>query len=146
MAMEFIATVATISSFVTLVEFSTKLVSRTVEISRSGDGALDSNNAIQNAADHLLLLKNEVEGAADSAGDMTLKNLCKDLTLSATKLMDALKPLKASGGKWNTVYKAVRSLWSREEIQDLERQLASLRAQMNLHINVKIRQGLTCAL
>lgn len=146
--MELIVAVGLVSSVVQLVEFSSSLISKTVEIYRSSDEILDENNAIKLAADHLVLLKDEVEGAASSAGDIALQNLCKAVTGAASELHAALQKLKVQGskGKWKSMRKALRSVWSKEEVQGLERRLASFREELNLHILVKIRQASTDSL
>jgi hypothetical protein len=137
--MEVLAAVGVISNVVQLVSFSSQVISKTIEIGRDADGALVENTAIQSAADHLVLLKDEVETSAKSTGDSALEKLCQDVTTTSSDLIAALQKLKAGGGKWKTIRKALRSVWSKDKIHGLEHRLASFREELNLHIVVKIR-------
>jgi len=41
--------------------------------------------------------------------------------------------------EWESMRKALRSLWSKEKIQEIEKRLASFREELNLHIVVDLR-------
>jgi hypothetical protein len=139
--MEAWAVIGTVSSVVQLIDFTGELLTKSVQIYRSSDGALHENSAIQLATDHLLLLQREVEHRASSTADTALQSLCKAVTSAAADLLAALEKLKVYGspGKWKSIRKGLQSVWDKEEVRRLEHRLATFREELNLHVVVKIR-------
>jgi hypothetical protein len=141
--MEALAVIGLVGNIVQFVHFSGKLISRSTELYRSGEGPLAENIDTETATNHLVLLSSELKNAATAAGDSTLENLCKSCNTAAEKLLAALDQVKVKGEqrKWKSVRKALQSVWSKEEIGELERRLSKLREELNLHIVVDLRYG-----
>jgi hypothetical protein len=107
--MEVLATISTISSIVQLVDFSSKCVSKGIQLHQSGSEALDDNVAVEAALVHLVSLKNEVQSSATATSDVLLDQLCQSVTEAASDLQAVLETLKVHGTKsrWKTMRKAI---------------------------------------
>ncbi|KAF2498330.1 hypothetical protein BU16DRAFT_290004 [Lophium mytilinum] len=136
--------VAAVSSIVQLVSFSGICLSKTAEIYRSRTGILDTNADIELVTNHLILLKDEVEASATSAGDASLIDLCTAVATTSSELLGVLETLKVQAGKtkWKSLRKGIRSVWSKEKVLDLEHRLAFLRDQLSFHCVDQLRQKL----
>jgi len=91
---------------------------------------------------HLIELSTALQASAGSSqGDPALEKLCDCCNDVAKELLEALGKLKVDGkkGKWSSVRKALRSVWSKEEIDGIQKRLESFRDEMNLHIVVDLR-------
>jgi hypothetical protein len=139
--MEALAIIGLVGNIVQFVDFSGKLISKSTELYRSSEGALAENIDIEMATNHLVLLNSKLKDAAAATGDSALENLCKSCNTAAEKLLAALAKVKVNGQqqKWKSMRKALRSVWSKEEIGELERRLSKFREELNLHIVVDLR-------
>lgn len=139
--MEAWAAVACVSSVVQLVDFTARCISKTSELCRSSDGVLKSNSAIKDVTNRLDHLTKEVETTLSGTNDLELGSLCAGVRNAAGQLLEALTKLEVEGNKttWKSLRKAIRSIWSNEQILDLQRQLNRFRDQLNLYITVRIR-------
>jgi hypothetical protein len=52
--------------------------------------------------------------------------------------LDKVK-VKGKQDKWKSIRKALRSVWSKEEIEELEGRLARLKEELNLHVVIGLR-------
>jgi hypothetical protein len=139
--METLAVIGLVGNIVQFVEFSGKLISKSTEIYRSSEGALAENIDTETATNHLVLLNSKLQSAATTTGDGALESLCKSCGTAADELLAALDKVKVKGkqDKWKSIRKALWSVWSKEEIADLERRLARLKEELNLHVVVGLR-------
>jgi hypothetical protein len=139
--MEALAIIGLVGNIVQFVDFGGKLISKSTELYRSSEGALAENIDTETATNHLVLLNSKLKNAATATGDSPLENLCKSCNTAAEKLLAALDKVKVKGEqrKWKSVRKALKSVWSKEEIRELERQLSKLREELNSHIVVDLR-------
>jgi hypothetical protein len=139
--MEALAVIGLVGNIVQFVDFGSKLISKSIQLYQSSDGVLTENINMETATNHLFRLNNKLENAANSTGDKALQALCKSCGTVADELLGALDKLKVheEKKKWKSMRKALRSLWSKEKIQEIEKQLASFREELNLHIVVDLR-------
>ncbi|KAF2116983.1 hypothetical protein BDV96DRAFT_16670 [Lophiotrema nucula] len=142
--MEVIATIGVISSVVQLVDFSSRCLAKGVQLYQSTSGVLDENEAIGTALEHLVSLKDVVLNATASDADSALKELCQAVTGAALELAEALEKVKVKkapgeAARWRSMRKAIRSVWSKEKIRELEHRLEGLRLELSLHITFKTR-------
>ena len=130
-----------VGNIVQFVDFSGKLISKSTELYQSSEGALAANIDTETATNHLVLLNNKLKNAATTTGDGALERLCKSCGTAADELLAALDKVKVKGkqDKWTSIGKALRSVWSKEEIVELERRLAKFREELNLHVVVDLR-------
>jgi urease accessory protein UreF len=139
--METLAIIGIVGNIVQFVDFTGKLISKSTELYRSSEGALAENIDTKTATNHLVLLNSKLQNAATTAGDSALESLCKSCGTAADELLAALDKVKVKGkqDKWKSIRKALRSVWSKEEIEELERRLARLKEELNLHVVVGLR-------
>ncbi|KAF8536103.1 hypothetical protein BDD12DRAFT_749607 [Trichophaea hybrida] len=123
---ERLAAIGLVGNIIKFVDFSSKILSKTQQIYRSADGALSENIDTELVTNDLVKM---------SAGLRVSLNSC------AKELLDALEKLKADGRKrkWKSVRKALRAVWSKEEIDGIQKRLSSFRDEINLHIVVDLR-------
>jgi hypothetical protein len=86
-------------------------------------------------------LNNNLKDAAISTGDRALETLCQSCIATAKELLAALDKIKVKGekGRWESMRKALLSVWNKKDIEELERRLARIKEELNLHIVVDIR-------
>jgi hypothetical protein len=139
--MEALAIIGLVGNIVQFVDFSGELIAKSTELYRSTEGALAENIDIETATNHLVLLNSKLKNAATATGDSALESLCKSCNTAAEKLLAALDKVKVNGEqqKWKSMRKALRSVWSKEEIGELERRLSKFREELNSHIVVDLR-------
>ena len=139
--MDPLSTIGLVGNIVQFVDFGSKLISKSVELYQSTEGALDENLGAETATNHLKDLNEKLKNDAKSTGDTTLKDLCEACDQVARELLEALDKVKVKGKheKWKSIRKALRSVWSKEHIEELEQRLARLRAELNLHLIVDLR-------
>lgn len=141
--MEALAAIGLVGNIVQFIGFSGKLISKSVQLHHSSNGALQENVDIENAAKHLLQLNRKLKEAAISVDDGALQTLCLCCRESAIDLLEALDKIKVKGKqqqKWESVRKALRSVWSREEVKELEQRLGKIKDDLNFHVVVGLRQ------
>lgn len=139
--MEALVVIGLVGNIVQFVDFSGKLISKSTELYRSSEGALTENIDIETVTNHLVLLNSKLKSTANNTGDSTLEGLCESCGAAAEELLAALDKVKVKGkqDKWKSIRKALRSVWSKEEIADLERRLTRLKEELNLHVVVGLR-------
>jgi len=107
---------------------------------RSHNGALAENVDIEAATEHLAALSQKPEDDAVIVGDGALQSLSHSCQEAADDLLAALNTVKTNTHKkWESIRKALRSIWSKEKIRELEQRLASFKDELNLHVVVQIR-------
>jgi N-terminal domain on NACHT_NTPase and P-loop NTPases len=139
--METLAIIGLVGNIVQFVDYSGKLISKSTELYRSSEGALAENIDTETATNHLVLLNSKLQKAAATTGDSTIESLCKSCGTAADQLLAALDKVKVKGkqDKWKSIRKALQSVWSKKEIEELERRLARLKEELNLHVVVGLR-------
>jgi hypothetical protein len=139
--METLAIIGLVGNIVQFVDFSGKLISKSTELYRSSEGALAEHIDIETAINHLVLLNSKLKDAATTTGDGALESLCISCGTTADNLLAALDKVKVKDKqhKWKSIRKALRSVWSKEEIGNLERRLAMFREELTFHVVVDLR-------
>ncbi|KAF2463570.1 uncharacterized protein BDR25DRAFT_362751 [Lindgomyces ingoldianus] len=124
--MEALVAIGLVSNIVQIIDFSSKLLSNYRELYRSSVGAFAANVDIEAAATRLVLLNNRIEDSTTTTSDDALKRLCESCSSTADELLAALDTVKAEGrkDKWESIGKALRSVWAKEQIAALEERLA----------------------
>lgn len=139
--MDALAAVGLVGNIVQFIDFAGKLVSKTREGYCSADGALIEHADLETVAVDLLALIDKVTPHSDINSSASFNALCLSCTDIASELLAALDKLKVQGKKtkWRSFRKALRSVWTKEEIQSIEKQLSSFRDEINLHIVINLR-------
>jgi len=139
--MEVLAAVGLVGNIVQFIDFSGKLLAKSAELYRSGECALAENIDFETATNDLVLLSKKLKDGATVTGDKAFESLCLSCNTVADELLAALNKLKVKGKhqKWESMRKAIGSIRSKEDIEQLERRLSILREEINLRIVVNLR-------
>ena len=135
------------ANIVQLVDFASKLVSRSRETYQSADGALVENSELQAVTQNLQTLTGELHLSSkgqikDSSGaEKQLHDLCSGCTDATAQLLAALEKLKAKGDhkRWGSFRQALESVWKESEIQSLAIRLERFRRQIDTTLLVLLR-------
>lgn len=139
--MEALVIVGLVSNIIQIVDFSSKLLSVSKEIYRSSSGGLAAYADLETATTHLVSLNNKIKDSITVTSDDALKRLCESCSSITDELFAALNKVKVENkkDKWKSIRKALRSIWTKEQIAALEERLAKFREELNLHIVLNIR-------
>jgi hypothetical protein len=76
-----------------------------------------------------------------SSKERDLQSLWEECQQVADDLLAVLKGLKAQGikGKWNNIPQAIKSMWSQEQIDSLQKRLDGFRQQLIIAILLALR-------
>jgi hypothetical protein len=136
------------SSIVQLVEFSGKVLSKARDLDYSRhDMNPDAFTAVPR---DLLQLSEKLrdglriarQAEQPSESDKALEAICDGCIEISEKMLARLESLKIGegDGKWKLVLEAARIVWSRNELDELSRQLDAFRSQLQLQVFVHFRQ------
>jgi hypothetical protein len=135
------------SNVIQIVEFSSRLISRTREIYHSRDGQLQDHVILDDAATNLSALMTELRSIEvpkpkeQTAADRQLIQLRQDCKTIARELHDQLEQARAQGGhqKWQSVYQAIKSVYSENRIAAIQSRLDNIRKQLDTVLLVTLR-------
>ena len=94
--MDPITAVGLVGTVVQLIDFSSKIVSKSTELYRSGSGVLAENADIETVTAHLSKLNTQLKQST-AVGDPDLQVLCRACGDVADQLLAALAKLKVTG-------------------------------------------------
>jgi hypothetical protein len=139
--MEALVALGLVGNIVQFVDFSGKLISMSIQLYHSYDGTSVENVDVETATKHLMVLSEKLKDGATTAGDKALQSLCHSCQNAATDLLAALNKVKVKDRqqRWESVRKALRSVWSEKEIKGLEDRLAKFKEDLSLYIVVDLR-------
>ncbi|KAI9658401.1 MAG: hypothetical protein M1821_002534 [Bathelium mastoideum] len=156
--MEAIAALGIASNIIQFVDFGLKVVSKGNRIYRSNDGSLAEYNDLELVTNDLLILQKGIEQSleAPSLNDSDEdddKEAMKALLLASDKaaidLLQHLNMAKAQGRfrRWKSLRQALKSIWSKKEIEELSSRLSMLRDELQtrtiISLDATIRQSLS---
>ncbi|KAF2801832.1 uncharacterized protein BDZ99DRAFT_552523 [Mytilinidion resinicola] len=147
--MEPLSALSLATSVVQFVDFSSKLISGSIEIYKSTSGQLEQHNDLKAVTKSLSRLTAKLEKSdfatieQSSTNTEEIVNLCKDCRQTAKELTDILLKLKLQKAtKRESVVVALKSIWGREKLEDLQHRLDGYRQQLVLLILVALREDL----
>jgi len=122
-------------------QFSLDLFDRLKRIHQSSQGALPENIETGVIVCDLLKRVNDIKTWATLAGgntDEQLTYLSESCTTVAGELVSVLDRvrLKGTGKKWSTFKVALLSVWTRPQMEALQKRLDAIRQELQLHITV----------
>jgi hypothetical protein len=136
-------------TIVQFVDFGTKLISRSKELYQSVDGALGVNKELEKIVEDLskllvklqrpVRLKNTSSG--NDLDEDALESLCTACRNVANEMLKRLEGLKVNGnnGRWKCFGKALKSAWSRHELETLRRRLLAFENALRTRVLVGLR-------
>jgi hypothetical protein len=149
MAMESMSALSSALCCAQFVDYTSLMISGSAEICTSSAGELIDRTHLQDVANKLLVLSNDIQtsnGASSCDQFMPvqkeLTDLCEECSNMSRQLLSALIKLQFHGGqkeKWPSVRHALRSLWNQEQINMLQKRLDSLRRRIVFGSLVSLR-------
>jgi hypothetical protein len=135
------------SSLVQFVDFSAKIVSKGHRIFQSKGGSLSENDETETVAKRLRVmvqnLHSSLASTETSGEEQALGKLCDECIEVAEELNLELEKLKIPNDcrhrKWKSLRQALKSLWSKEKLESVEKRLGELDGQLKLHILILLR-------
>ncbi|KAL9035235.1 MAG: hypothetical protein Q9214_006679, partial [Letrouitia sp. 1 TL-2023] len=129
------------ASVVTLVQFTWDLFANSRAIYRSADGLPRNKAFIDGIAGDLSRLSKGISTDSAENAPNDLKILAKTCTDIAGELCSALRKLKVKGKRtrWACLRAALKDVWSGSEIEDIQRRLDNVRAQLQVRLTADIR-------
>jgi hypothetical protein len=130
-------------NIITFVDFTWKLLSGAHDIYRSHSGTSEGNELLQIIARDVSSLSNAVLAEQSSFEDSNLYGLATETKRVADEVVNALEKLKVQGTKsrWKSLRAALKDVWSREEIENLEQRLSKLQVQVSAHVQHLMGSG-----
>jgi hypothetical protein len=149
--MEAFAAIGAASAVLTFVEFGIKLVSKGKEYYESAEGVLADHAERSAVSSKLSDLTNRLSRSISSRGsgkkltpaEAALLEVTEDCQSTADEFIVALDELKVSGPnrKWKSFRQALKSIWKKEGLQQIEAKLDRLRQQVVIHLLVVMKYG-----
>jgi hypothetical protein len=150
--MDGLSALSVAASVAQFIEFGCGLFTKSKEIYNSTHGALLPQVEIEFATKRLVELSGRIEtsvslqtGPNPSAimEDRALRDICQACLSLSNQLLSKLNTLKVADGQRNRGYKsfrqALKSVWSKREIDDLAERLNVLRQDLDAHVLVSLR-------
>lgn len=142
------------SNVVQLVSFSSSLITGTLELYTSVDGAKKVNRELEVLTEDLTHIcakstdpQNKIFGRNASDSEIALVTLfrsCHDLGQELLQVLQSLK-VKDPRHKWTTFRQALRSAWKESKIHEYEKRLGQYRSQITTHLITILRYFETLA-
>jgi hypothetical protein len=148
--MEPLSALSIATSVIQFVDFSSKIISGSLEIYKSGHAELSEHSNIRCVTTKLEELAGGLEKSLKlddstnshmSQNDLGLLDLCKGCKTVSDELIAALDKFTRKGklGKFSSVSQALRSHWSKQHIATLQKRVDSFRQQLMINILVSLR-------
>jgi hypothetical protein len=147
--MEAIVAVGLAGNIIQVVDLAIRIVSKGHHIYHSGDGTLSENHDIEIVANDLLILQTRLDEAAASNSqegskyedDQGLDDIGSAAQELARDLLFRLNMAKVQGRfrRWKSLRQALKSVWSKKEIDSMFQRLQWLKQQMQMRIIVALR-------
>lgn len=150
--MEALATLSVAANVFQVVDFSACIVSKSSELYKSTHGQLVQHTDISTTSNDLERLTTKLSDSiapqsvaiVPSEDDLALHTLCKGCIDVSTELQRGLRELQVSGApsKWRSLRKALKTIWTKERISELQSRLAAYREQLDSRLLVGIKSQL----
>jgi hypothetical protein len=137
-------TIGLVANIVQLVDFSRKIFSKSRQIYSSSARALPTNADIATVTQDLNALTSKLRSSTaiiTLPQNDPLEALCTRCENVGEELLAILEKLKIQGktSRWKSVRKALKSVLSKEEIDEFKARLDDLRSEISLHVTINLR-------
>lgn len=142
--MDTLSALSVAAAVVQFVDFAGTILSSTRTIHQASSREAESVSDLKTITDTLQRLNGDIEqsvSASPSAHDRDLLDLCHDCNRTANSLVAALAQLNSQGNSslWNSFKIALRTVWSQDQLNELQKRLDSFRQQISMHILVALQ-------
>lgn len=141
--MEPLGVLAVATSVIQIVDFASRLLSRSAKIYNSADGQLDEHAALSSATQHLSELCSQLKDNVKTSKrfiDQKILQLSEECQKVAEELGQALEgaQTKTGIGRVESVYHALRLVRKEKKISGIERNLEQIRSQIVLALLISL--------
>ena len=139
------------ASAVQFVDFARMIVCKTKDLYLSTDGVLQENKQTETVTMRLKELAKSIRVPAtpplsNSGSSLTnsrLQKICMECSSVSTELLERLHQLKvpdqSKDRKWKSFRQALKSVWSKREIDNMGKKLSDLRAELDTEVLIQLR-------
>ena len=137
-----VAAIGLAGNIVQFVDFSWKLIDEARDLYGSSSGASQEHDLLELIFSDLNTLNDKLTApTALGAIPESLRNLasqCKDFVEQLFRILKDLK-VKGDNRKWKSFLQALRTIWKKEQIEQLVKQLERLRDAMQFRLQIVLR-------
>jgi hypothetical protein len=131
-------------NIVQFTDFSIKIVGKAHHINKSASGLLPESADAEMVAQALISLNEKIKVTIPSPStgtQLVLQELCNGCDNVARELVAALEKLKVQGNrtKWKSLRQALKSVLSKDRLDNISKRLADFRDQLSLNFLVTLR-------
>jgi hypothetical protein len=136
-------------NIVQFVDFSCTVISRSKELSNSVHGTTQYTLNYEIVTRDLLKVSENLQDGVATASvdsskneaDQALEDICNGCIFLSEKMLRRLEYLKVQNdaGRRTIFGRALKSVWSQRELEEMARQLATYRQQLELHVLLSFR-------
>ena len=139
------------ANIVQFVVYGVNIVSKGNQLYKSTDGTLIENAELEEATVRLQGLSRAFQESLDQSvpensnaeNDQSLRKICDECKAVSHELVGKLEKLKVPNGhpykKWKSFRQALKSVWSKERIDELAQRLTNLRLELDSHVLLSLR-------
>lgn len=149
--MEPVAALSLACNILQVVEFSTKVLSKSRQLRQSFSGILPENIELEQVVSHQRDLVQRLQKQASTTtanvqgqtygGATSLASLAKLCIETTNELLDVLERLKVRGNRtrWKSFRQAVKSLWKKEKVEEVLGRLQLIRDEIEFGVVMDLR-------
>jgi len=139
------------ANIVQFVVYGINIVSKGNKLYKSVDGALIENTELQEATSRLQQLTRTFQESlgqslprgSSAQDDQALEKICDECAAVSQQMIEKLEKLKVPKDhphkKWKSFRQALKSVWSKDKIEEVAQKLANLRLELDTHVLMSVR-------
>ncbi|KAH8591608.1 hypothetical protein B0O99DRAFT_267301 [Bisporella sp. PMI_857] len=131
------------AAIVQFVDYGISVVSKTAKLYTSSTGALVENAELQEASERLVDLSRSLKASTNEQENKAIQNICDSCMALSDDLISKLAKLRLMGSqkgrKWHSFRQALKSVYSKTEINEISHRLESFRTELTMHILLTLR-------
>jgi hypothetical protein len=148
-AMDPLSALSVAAAVVQFVDYSTRVVAKGSKLYKSAEGALSENIELQTASTRLQRLSGALQDSLRlgqqglqkgplGENDQALEDICEACVKVSKELVERLEKLKVPDGhqhrKWKSFRQALKTVCSKEKIEEVADRLAELRIELETYV------------
>ena len=140
--MDPVAALGLAGNIVQFVDFSCKVIHDSKSLYSSSTGASAGNDILESISSDIIDLNDALTAPSapgaipDSMRDLASK--CKDVAVELLVTLDKIK-VKGPHRKWKSFVQALRSIWGKEQIEELVKRMERLRSETQYRLQLMLR-------
>ena len=140
--MDPVAALGLAGNIVQFVDFSCKILHDSKILYGSSTGVSADNDIINSIASDIIDLDNALtapsEAGAIPNSARSLASACKTVAAELLKVLEKIR-VEGSNRRWKSFVQALRSVWKKEQIEELVKRMERLRGETQYHLQLILR-------